>query len=524
MRELALRESLVLGVALWSMEFVMWWTGVPGHGARFILLFSGAILAVLACSTEKGAARALDQLMVRARGAFAQTPAFAPILALSAAALGIWAVIYQAMYDGFRLFAFDAGIYSNLALNVATGNGFHSALLGHNHLGEHFSPIVAIFAPAYLLRPDVRWLLAAQAASYCAVPCALYLLTGCYTPDRVKRGAVAGALSVAWFAYGPMLAAMEYPFHPSSLAAPWIILAFFFLERRRTGVAFAFASFLLLFKENVTLVWVGFGLYVWLQQNRPKLGAVWVVAGVLISGLLVVGVIPSFAENGYEKLDRIGLLADPGGKLTYVLQLLLPLGFLPLLAWRRGVVALPAVAQNLIVSYAPMYSVGHHYDDLSSPLLFATLPGVLLQEMPAWLSGRALPTRVSLAILLAGLPLLFAPKSPLRWYWTSAHATEIEVLHAELTRLPEHAHHFRVQPDLAPHLASPSVGLLHPGPRSCEAVRLTRDTVVAVSALTPLGAQPNVQDCVDALDRRSDLVREPGFAALSVYRSVAKAP
>ena len=524
MRELALRESLVLAVALWSMEFVIWWTGFPGHEARFILLFSGAILALLACSTDEGATRAVDQLVTRVRGAFAQTPAFAPALGLSAAALGTWAVIYGAMYDGFRLFAFDAGIYSNLVQNLAAGNGFHSALLGHNHLGEHFSPIVAIFAPAYLLRPDVRWLLAAQAASYCAVPCALYLLTGCYTPDRVKRGAVAGALSVAWFAYGPMLAAMEYPFHPSSLAAPWILLAFFFLERGRTGVAFALASFLLLFKENVTLVWVGFGLYLWLHQKRPRLGGVWVVAGLLVSGLLVGGVIPSFAENGYEKLDRVGLFADPGRKLTYVIRLLLPLGFLPLLAWRRGVVALPAVAQNLIVQHAPMYSFGHHYDDLSSPLLFATLPGVLLQKMPAWLSGRALPTRVGLAIMLAGLPLLFAPKSPLRWYWTSAHATEIEALHAELDRLPEHGHHFRVQPDLAPHLASPSVRLLHPGPKSCDAVRFARGTVVAVSVLTPTGTQPNMRACVDALDRRPDLVREPGFTALSVYRSMARAP
>lgn len=70
-----------------------------------------------------------------------------------------WTVVYTCKYYGFGMDVFDIGIYSNLAYNLAHGAPFWSSILQKNHLGEHFSPIMAAFAPLYRLVPGVHWLL-----------------------------------------------------------------------------------------------------------------------------------------------------------------------------------------------------------------------------------------------------------------------------------------------------------------------------------------------------------------------------
>ncbi len=47
----------------------------------------------------------------------------------------------------------------------AHGHGFHSAINGRNRLGEHFSPVMAVFAPLHRFRPNALIILPAQAAA-----------------------------------------------------------------------------------------------------------------------------------------------------------------------------------------------------------------------------------------------------------------------------------------------------------------------------------------------------------------------
>src|SRR5262245_55777652 len=47
-------------------------------------------------------------------------------------------------YYSFRIDDFDTGIYSNLIWHLANGSWFYSDVLSRNHLGEHFSPIIAV--------------------------------------------------------------------------------------------------------------------------------------------------------------------------------------------------------------------------------------------------------------------------------------------------------------------------------------------------------------------------------------------
>src|SRR4051812_11319346 len=45
----------------------------------------------------------------------------------------------------------DTGNYSNLAWAIGHGEGFSGSVTGRHHLGEHFSPIMLLVAPVYLV-------------------------------------------------------------------------------------------------------------------------------------------------------------------------------------------------------------------------------------------------------------------------------------------------------------------------------------------------------------------------------------
>ena len=65
-------------------------------------------------------------------------------------------------YYSFQISDLDTGIYSNVVWNLVNGNWFYSGVLNRDHLGEHFSPIIALFAPFFILYPSPVWLLGAQ--------------------------------------------------------------------------------------------------------------------------------------------------------------------------------------------------------------------------------------------------------------------------------------------------------------------------------------------------------------------------
>ena len=65
-------------------------------------------------------------------------------------------------YYGFQIHDLDTGIYSNLVWNLVNGNWFYSGVLNCNYLGEHFSPIIVVFAPFFIVHPSPVWLLGAQ--------------------------------------------------------------------------------------------------------------------------------------------------------------------------------------------------------------------------------------------------------------------------------------------------------------------------------------------------------------------------
>jgi len=86
------------------------------------------------------------------------------LAALEAGALGL-----LSLRQRWAMFQFDDDLanYDQVIWNTTQGRWFASTTIEHanNWFGDHFSPVVALFVPLYLIRPTPDWLLLAQAAA-----------------------------------------------------------------------------------------------------------------------------------------------------------------------------------------------------------------------------------------------------------------------------------------------------------------------------------------------------------------------
>ena len=113
----------------------------------------------------------------------------------------------------------------------------------------------------------------------------------------------------------------------------------------------------------------------------------------------------------------IGPFQDIPEKIVYLFKILIPFGFIPLIFWRFGILAGPAIGVNLLsgAGRPQMYSTSYHYDDISSTLfmivMILSFSSLNLQKIKL-LKERKLIWGISVFWITCLISLL--PSSPLR--------------------------------------------------------------------------------------------------------------
>jgi uncharacterized membrane protein len=328
-------------------------------------------------------------------------------------ALVIFTVLSKVVqYYGYQIHDWDTGIYSNVVWNLMSGDWFHSDVLNRNLLGEHFSPIIAVFIPFFAIHPSPIWLVAAQGLAIGLTYVLLYFVAlKIFSEANVSLATLLALIFAIWASlYGPLTSALLFEFHPSTLATPLLAAAVLALLHGYDRVLWVLVAGLFLSKENAPLAVLGLGCYAGLVLVRPRLGmALSIVAAV--SGVLIMGgVMPLFRSGDWGHYGRLGPLEDWRQKLDYVRTLVQALAFLPLASWRSLICAVPLIGLNLSVAYYPQFSTKLHYDDFASVfLLVAAMHGAVVvlrivgSAFKGWQVTATYAVIAAIAVLLAGL-------------------------------------------------------------------------------------------------------------------------
>jgi len=325
-------------------------------------------------------------------------------------------------YYSFSWNVWDVGSFSNILYNISQGR-FYSSYLGTHNWGDHFSPSMSPLALFYLWLPSTNWVTLAKTVAYVSVPPLIYQICREFFDNKEKAWFVTVILAVAWMLiYAPALNSFFFEFQPSSLAPPFILYAFLCFKRKRWLIFWLLMIFLLGFKEHLGAVWIGFGLYMVLATPQKKMGLFLIAGGIIAVYMIIFKVMPYYRNYQDSWSMVLGPFQNIPGKLIYLFKILIPFGFLPLIFWRFGIIAGPAIGVNLLsgAGRPQMYSTIYHYDDIPSTLLMIAMilsfSSLSMQKIEL-LKGKKMILWISVVWMACLIRLM--PASPLRVLYAS---------------------------------------------------------------------------------------------------------
>jgi uncharacterized membrane protein len=386
------------------------------------------------------------------------------IWVLAGALFVSYAALSVRRHDMLLSHSFDLGIFEQAVRSYAEGHLPVSEVKGPDFpvLGDHFSPVLALIAPLYLLHPSTDTLLVVHAALIASsvIPLALW----------ARRTLGAAAAVVIGLCYGlswGIASAVGFDFHEVAFAVPLLACSLTALANDRLRAAAYWALPLLLVKEDLGISVAVIGLLIARRGDR-RLGIVTAVCGVTGTLLAMTVILPAFNPSGSygylmwldgpggedgglpALLHRLTIgLITPVQKITTLVLLLAPTLFLalrsPLL-----LVAVPTVLWRFASSNEVHWGTGYHYSLVLMPIVFAAFVDALVRRRSAgggvrrYLAASAAIT----ALLLPQFPLwqLVQPAT-----WRSDHRRD--VADSVMDLIPEGAT-VQASTHLVPHLVS----------------------------------------------------------------------
>ncbi|MCP4166984.1 MAG: DUF2079 domain-containing protein [Chloroflexi bacterium] len=266
-----------------------------------------------------------------------------------------------------------------------------------SRLAMHVEPIYILLAPLYWLWDDVRALLILQ-----VVIVGLGALPAYRMSRRILASEIAGVVFAAVYLLSIGIHWLVIDdFHAVSLAAPFLLAAYDFLEEHRNTPFLIFAILAMMTKENVPLAVAGMGMWAWWAQKRRRFGLAVISFSMLWFILAVFAVIPLYNRGGsspyfeyYKDLPTTEIFRIVFERFfgrtawQYYFDYLRNVAFLPLLSPLAMIPALPDLAINLLSDNPAMHQFGRQYVAVLVPIsIAAAILG--LAKLWRWLDVRA---------------------------------------------------------------------------------------------------------------------------------------
>jgi uncharacterized membrane protein len=328
-------------------------------------------------------------------------------------ALGVW------RYTIFRA-SRDDGIFTQVLASAFSG--FRATPeWDFNHLASHFSPDLFLLAPLVIVSHSTISLIAVQAIAGALVAPPLFLIARRRMPEAVAAGCAIVALL-----YPPLAGVTFTDFHENGVEPAAILWLIWAVDARRGRTAFALALFALGIKEDVAPGIFAGGILAgfWFARRRDRARARIVLGLSACAAFIFVGYLVALrpalhAPFPYQQFRfYTGAGAPPAlpgaglKRVSYVGEMLLPLGFLPLLTPAAFLTVTGFV--ELLASRDPLtLSLETHYAAVwIGYVLFAFVAGVavLHRRAPRYAAtALAACACLSLFVLIRVDPLA-------RWY------------------------------------------------------------------------------------------------------------
>ncbi len=300
-------------------------------------------------------------------------------------------------FDNFYTGRFDLGNMDQTVWNTTQGRIFQLTNPDGtdiiSRLAYHADFILILLAPFYFIWSDPHMLLLIQTVVLALGAIFVFLLAR----KIIINKSLAFIFSLAYLLNPSIQHANLYDFHAVTLATTFLLGSFYFLLNKKYLWFLLFSILAGLTKENVWTIVALFGGYIAFTNAQKKelprqiFGVVVCIASLTIFYYLVWHAIPAargaqhfalsyysdFGDNPTNIVKNI--VFSPGktiktlsqtDRITYVVQLLEPLGFLPLLSPVYLFFAAPDLFISLLSNNAQLRQLYFHYGSTIVPFIF----------------------------------------------------------------------------------------------------------------------------------------------------------
>ena len=355
--------------------------------------------------------------------------------AATVAAMAAFYILYMSFYTvrnhhRFNTFTWDLGQITNQFHNFLNGHPFRCTALiregNWSELRNHAEATMFFLLPIYAIWPAAETLLIIQALLLGLAGVSLYR----FAARRLSSG-TALLLTAAYYLYPPLHGAQFFDIHFQPVAAAFLLAAIDCFDARRMRLFSVFFILAILCREDISVGTAVFGLFLMFTGHRVRAGVVIFFVSVAYFVLLRFVIMPAVGQWGFA--DHYKHLFPPGEsnfagiirtivtnpvftfvslltaeKLRYLLQILLPLAFLPLRRPHLVLSILPgAYFTSLTTAYAPTLDIGFQYSGYFIPYIFPA--AALALAAIARGNDKAVATAVNpfaAAVAAAGLGLV----------------------------------------------------------------------------------------------------------------------
>ncbi len=294
-------------------------------------------------------------------------------------------------YLTFRSNYFDLGIMDQVVYNTSRGRilemtnqDFHA---NASRFAIHFDPLLAFFAPLYLIFPDPKVLLVAQVIAVGLGAVFVYLIG----KNLLKNKLYALMFAVSYLFYFPNQRAVLFDVHAVVFSTVFLLGAIYFSLVKKYRIMLLFILLSLFTKEHVGLITFLFGLYLFFLQKEKKYSFVVMIVSLIFFFTTFLYIIPnarqashfalryfedlgdspkSMVVNFFTKPEYIISKLTPRSTIDYLKGLFFPHIIFMVFAPFEFLIALPELAINVLSSSSNMRSIYFHYNAALVPFIY----------------------------------------------------------------------------------------------------------------------------------------------------------
>ncbi len=296
-------------------------------------------------------------------------------------------------YKNYKTPCYDFGLFSQMFWYMKeTGECLitceRDALL--NHFAVHFSPIYYLILPIYIIFPSPCTLLILQAFIVASGLIPLIFISKHY--NLSSAGTI--LFSICYTLFPAFLGGCFWYLHENCFLLPLLLWYIYFSEKEKIIPTVLFALLTLTVKEDAAVYVAVIALYFIFSRKNYKCNLCILLFSVLY--FILVTKLMSVYGEGVMSDSRYGeYIYDDGGlfsviksviqnpiyaicqifkkeKFLFLLQLLCPVGFLPIFIKKpeKLILLIPLILVNLMTNYPYQYDIGFQYTFGSGAILF----------------------------------------------------------------------------------------------------------------------------------------------------------